>query len=104
VRDFIADEIRKCNASLPQAARVRRFLLLVKDLEADDAEITRTRKLRRGFIAQKYAPVIEALYTGKDRVDLTTEITYEDGRKAAISSTVAIQDIAAAQPAQAKAA
>jgi long-chain acyl-CoA synthetase len=104
VRDLIAGEIAKCNATLPEAARVRRFLLLVKDLEADDAEITRTRKLRRGFIAEKYAPVIEAFYSGKDHVDLTTEITYEDGRKAKISSTVVIRDIDAGAPAQARAA
>jgi long-chain acyl-CoA synthetase len=99
VRALINGEIAKCNATLPEATRIRRFLLLVKDLEADDAEITRTRKLRRRFIAEKYAPVIDAFYTGKDRVDLTTEITYEDGRKAKISSTVAIEDVDAA-PAQ----
>jgi long-chain acyl-CoA synthetase len=99
VRALISGEIAKCNATLPEATRIRRFLLLVKDLEADDAEITRTRKLRRRFIAEKYAPVIDAFYTGKDRVDLTTEITYEDGRKAKISSTVAIEDVDAA-PAQ----
>jgi long-chain acyl-CoA synthetase len=104
VRGLIGDEIRKCNASLPEAARVRRYLLLVKDLEADDAEITRTRKLRRRFIAEKYAPVIEAFYSGKDHVDLTTEITYEDGRKAKISSTVVIEDVDAGAPSQARAA
>jgi len=104
VRALIGGEIRKCNASLPQAAQVRRFLLLVKDLEADDAEITRTRKLRRRFIAEKYAPVIEAFYSGKNGVDLTTEITYEDGRKAKISSSVVIENVGAPSAQQARAA
>ncbi|MEO8558556.1 MAG: AMP-binding protein [Rhodospirillales bacterium] len=104
VRTLIAGEIAKCNATLPEATRIRRFLLLVKDLEADDAEITRTRKLRRGFIAEKYAPVIEAFYSGHDRVDLSTEITYEDGRKAKIDSTVTIQNVADSGVTQARAA
>ena len=49
---------------LPEATEIRRFLLLTKDLEADDAEMTRTRKVRRRFVAEKYAPVIDAFYSG----------------------------------------
>ena len=68
-------------------------LLLTKDLEADDAEMTRTRKVRRRFVAEKYAPVIEAFYGGAGEVELSTSITYEDGRQAAIRSRVHIEDV-----------
>jgi long-chain acyl-CoA synthetase len=93
VRRLIRDEIGKCNASLPGAARIRRFLLLNKEFDADDAEITRTRKIRRRFVAEKYGTVVAAFYNGSDEVDVTTEITYEDGRKATLSSTIAIDDV-----------
>ncbi len=92
IRELIRDEIRKCNQTLPEATKIRRFILLTKDLEADDAEMTRTRKVRRKFVAEKYAPVIDAFYAGGDQVDLTTTITYEDGRQATIQSRVSIED------------
>jgi long-chain acyl-CoA synthetase len=93
VRDLIREEIVKGNETLPEATKIRRFLLLTKDLEADDAEMTRTRKVRRRHVADKYATVIEAFYTGVDEVALTTAITYEDGRQAAIESRVRIEDV-----------
>jgi long-chain acyl-CoA synthetase len=93
VRDLIRDEIRRANQTLPEAIRIRRFLLLTKDLEADDAEMTRTRKVRRRYVADKYAAVIAALYGGADEVELSTSITYEDGRQATIQSRVRIEDV-----------
>jgi long-chain acyl-CoA synthetase len=93
VRGLIRDEIRKCNETLPEAAKVRRFLLLTKDLEADDAEMTRTRKVRRRFVAEKYAPVLDAFYGGGDEVELATTITYEDGRQATLKSRVRVDDV-----------
>jgi long-chain acyl-CoA synthetase len=93
IRELIRDEIRKCNQTLPDSTKIRRFILLTKDLEADDAEMTRTRKVRRKFVAEKYAPVIDAFYAGGDQVDLTTTITYEDGRQATIQSRVSIEDV-----------
>jgi long-chain acyl-CoA synthetase len=93
IRGLIRDEIRRGNETLPDAQKVRRFLLLTKDLEADDAEMTRTRKVRRRHVAEKYAPVIEAFYTGKASVELTTAITYEDGRQGTLRSTVHIEDV-----------
>jgi long-chain acyl-CoA synthetase len=90
---LIGGEIRKCNAMLPEAAQIRRFLVLNKEFDADDDEITRTRKIRRGFVAEKYASVIEALYGGRSEVELAAEITYEDGRKAVMRSTLAIADV-----------
>jgi long-chain acyl-CoA synthetase len=99
VRRLIGEEIARCNASLPAAAQIRRFLLLNKEFDADDNEITRTRKVRRRFIAEKYAAVVEAFYGAEDMVELTTEITYEDGRKAAFEGKMVIDTIAgAAEP------
>ncbi len=93
VRELIAEEIRKGNQTLPDSTKIRRFLLLNKDLEADDAEMTRTRKVRRRFVAEKYATVIDTFYSGGNEVDLTTAITYEDGRQAVIQSKVRIEDV-----------
>ena len=65
----------------------------MRTLIADDDEITRTRKIRRGFVAEKYAVVVEALYAGHREVELSAEITYEDGRKAMLRSNLAIADV-----------
>jgi len=93
VQGLIRDEIRRGNETLPEAQKVRRFLLLTKDLEADDAEMTRTRKVRRRYVAEKYAPVIDAFYAGRDSVELVTAITYEDGRQGNLKSTVRIETV-----------
>ena len=93
VRDLIRAEIEKCNQGLLEPTRVRRFLLLAKDFDADDAEITRTRKLRRSVIAEKYAVVIEALYGGATETEIATEVTYEDGQRATVRAKVAIEDV-----------
>jgi long-chain acyl-CoA synthetase len=94
VRELIREEIRRGNETLPDAQKIQRFLLLTKDLDADDAEVTRTRKVRRRYVAEKYAPVIDAFYAHGDTVELTTAITYEDGRQGTIRSTVHIEDVA----------
>jgi long-chain acyl-CoA synthetase len=93
VRRLIGEEIAEVNASLPAAACIRRFLLLNKEFDADDNEITRTRKVRRRFVAEKYAALIEAFYRDEQEVELSTEITYEDGRKAMLTSTIVIEDV-----------
>jgi long-chain acyl-CoA synthetase len=93
VAGLIREEIRKTNAMLPEAVQIRRFLVLNKEFDADDDEITRTRKIRRGFVAEKYAVVVEALYGGRREVELSAEITYEDGRKAMLRSNLAIADV-----------
>jgi long-chain acyl-CoA synthetase len=93
VRHLIADEVRKCNATLPPAARVRRFALLNKEFDADDNEITRTRKIRRRFVAEKYAAVVEAIYGDKRNVELNTDIAFEGGRKATIKATLQIESV-----------
>jgi len=73
-------------------AQVRRFLILHKELDADDGELTRTQKVRRGFIGERYDDLIEALYDGSNEKYVETEVTYEDGRKGRIRATVRIAD------------
>jgi len=93
VAELIREEIRKGNETLPESTRIRRFLLLTKDLEADDAEMTRTRKVRRRFVAEKYAPVIDSFYSGGKAVELEASVTYEDGRQAVMKSRVRVEDV-----------
>src|SRR5437763_17023286 len=80
VLDLIGDEIRRCNAGLPETTRIRRFLVLNKEFDADDDEITRTRKTRRRFVTEKYAAVLDAFSSGEPEVELRTETTSEDRR------------------------
>jgi long-chain acyl-CoA synthetase len=93
VYELIRQEVVRVNRSLLEdealrGAQIRRFLLLHKELDPDDQEITRTRKVRRGFIGQKYAPLIEALYGTGDSVQVEAQVTYEDGRTATVRAAV----------------
>ena len=81
---LVRDEIGKVNASLPEAHRIRRFLLLYKELDADDGELTRTRKVRRSVINDRYADIIAAIYGDQPRVHVDTWITFQDGTKSRI--------------------
>ena len=74
--------------------QIHRFLILHKELDADDGEMTRTRKVRRRIVEEKYNDLITALYDGSERVSTRTEVTYEDGRKGYISATLEIRDAA----------
>jgi long-chain acyl-CoA synthetase len=100
VAGLVRQEVAKVNASLPAALQVKRILLLNKELEADDAEMTRTRKVRRRFVAEKYARVIEAFYSGANNADVAVEITFEDGRKSMLAATIDIHDVAPASATQ----
>lgn len=97
VYEMIAQHVDEVNRSLAAepgmaGAQVRRFLILHKELDADDGELTRTQKVRRGFIAERYAPLIHALYDGSKDADIATEVTFEDGRKGAIAARITIRD------------
>ncbi len=89
------DEVNASLATEPLMARsqIRRFLVLHKELDADDGELTRTQKVRRGFIGDRYQPLIDALYAGETRAHIRTEMTFEDGRKGMIEGNVAIIDL-----------
>ena len=94
VYDLLATEVDKVNRSLPPAQRIARFLLLYKELDADDGELTRTRKVRRGVIDERYRTLIEALYSDRREVWVETEVTFEDGRTGMIKAAMAIRDAA----------
>jgi long-chain acyl-CoA synthetase len=93
VYDLIEREVEKVNASLPPAQQITRFLLLYKELDADDGELTRTRKVRRSVVDQRYRELIEALYSGQHRVAVETEVTFEDGRTGMIRAEMMIRDM-----------
>ncbi|MDM7255935.1 MAG: long-chain fatty acid--CoA ligase [Paracoccus sp. (in: a-proteobacteria)] len=93
----IKSHVEEVNASVAQdkmlsGCQIHRFLVLHKELDADDGEMTRTRKVKRGVIAEKYADLIAALYDGRDSIYTETEVTYEDGRKGAIRATLKLED------------
>ncbi|CAN5910607.1 AMP-binding protein [soil metagenome] len=97
VLTLIAECIGKVNADLASEpgmadTQIARFLVLHKELDPDDDEMTRTRKVRRGFIAQKYAVLVEALYTGKTEQFIETQVKFEDGRTGSVSATLRIVD------------
>jgi len=81
------------------ASQIRRFLVLHKELDADDGELTRTRKVRRRIIAARYQPLVEALYSGRPTGRIETEITFEDGRKGRMRAELAIRNVATSLPA-----
>jgi long-chain acyl-CoA synthetase len=98
---MLAQHVEEVNRSLASeqalaGAQIRRFLILHKELDADDGEITRTQKVRRSFIAERYAPLVSALYAGAKEADIATEVTFEDGRKGILSARVKIRDVATA--------
>ena len=102
VYELVRVEIERVNASLQddellKSARIRRFLILHKELDPDDEEITRTRKVRRGYIAQKYAALIEALYGDADHVQVEAQVTYEDGRTVKIRADVRFEEVDTAE-------
>ena len=98
VYDMIEKHVAEVNRSLAAdrvmaGTQIKRFLILHKELDADDGELTRTQKVRRGFVAERYAPLIKALYDGSKEADISTEVTFEDGRKGIISARVKIRDM-----------
>lgn len=95
------DEVNAMLAQEPRMAssQIRRFLVLPKELDADDGELTRTQKVRRGFIADRYAPLIRALYDSSTECHIRTEVTFEDGRKGMIEGDVRIVDMQIHEPA-----
>ena len=90
---LVRDHIATINRDLPAAARIRRFLLLHKELHADDAELTRTRKVRRRYIADRFGDIIGALQGDGESVTVATEITYQDGRTASVEHELRIEPL-----------
>ncbi len=101
VLDMIEKDVAEVNRDLAQdkvmaGTQIKRFLILHKELDADDGELTRTQKVRRGFIAERYAALVTALYDGSSEADIATEVTFEDGRKGTIKARVKVRDMKSA--------
>jgi long-chain acyl-CoA synthetase len=108
VYQLVKDCVEKVNADLSVDAllagsQISRFLVLHKELDADDGELTRTNKVRRGFIAEKYQPLIDALYGGKSEQFIETVVKFEDGRSGSVSATLKISDTQTFEPVKAAA-
>jgi long-chain acyl-CoA synthetase len=91
VYELIATHVARANADLPESAQVRRFVLLHKQLDADDEELTRTKKVRRNVIAERYATIIDALYDDVEEVAISATVTYQDGSTTKRDIVLAIQ-------------
>ena len=104
VYDMLAQHVAEVNRSLAAekvmaGAQIRRFLVLHKELDPDDGELTRTQKVRRSFVAERYAPLVTALYDGSAEATIATEVTFEDGRRGTVTARVKIRDMQPAPPA-----
>lgn len=93
VYELIASEIERINRSLPKIAWVKRFVMMYKELDADDDEMTRTRKLRRGFVAERYANLIEALYGPQEEMTVESDVRYQDGTGFRMKTLVRIKEV-----------
>ena len=93
VYDLVQKQIQEANKDLPVPAKIHRFVNLYKVFDADDEELTRTSKLRRAFVENRYKVIVDALYSGVDTVHMDTTITYEDGREQRIKTDLHIQDV-----------
>ena len=93
VYDLLLPDMRRVNETLPENARVKRFINLPKEFDADEGELTRTRKLKRGFLWDKYSDLIDAAYDGRNEVVREAEVKYQDGRVGRISAKLNIMDV-----------
>ncbi len=93
VLELLAKEVEKVNATLPETTRVKKFVPLYKELDADDDELTRTRKVRRAFVGERYKHVIEAMYAGESAIPIDATIKYQDGKTSRIKTTLTIRNL-----------
>jgi long-chain acyl-CoA synthetase len=82
--------VERVNHTLPAPSRIRRYALLHKEFDPDEADLTRTRKLKREALEKRYAQLIEALYAEKQEIEVEAEITYQDGRKGTLKTSLQI--------------
>jgi long-chain acyl-CoA synthetase len=93
VLELLAKEVEKVNATLPETTRVKKFVPLYKELDADDDELTRTRKVRRAFVGERYKHVIEAMYAGESSIPIDATIKYQDGKTSRIKTLLTIRNL-----------
>jgi long-chain acyl-CoA synthetase len=93
VANLVRQDLERVNGYLPEPSRVQKFVLLHKEFDPDEAELTRTRKLRREFMEQRYKDLIDALYGGKDAINVEAPVTYRDGRKGVVTTGIKVRGI-----------
>lgn len=93
VYDLVLKDVERVNLSLPEGARLKRFSLLHKEFDPDEGELTKSRKLRRGFLEDKYNDLIAAAYDGRPEVTTEAQVKYRDGRTSVIQTTISIRDV-----------
>ena len=93
VYDLVGEAVAGVNENLPPAARIRRFVLMHKEFDADEAEMTRSRKLRRGFLYDRYHDIIEAMYAGVERVHVTAPVRYQDGTEGVVETDLRLMPL-----------
>ena len=93
VLELLAKEVEKVNATLPETTRVKKFVPLYKELDADDDELTRTRKVRRAFVGDRYKHVIEGIYAGEGAIPIDAIIKYQDGKTSRIRTTLTVRNL-----------
>ncbi|MGA7485173.1 MAG: long-chain fatty acid--CoA ligase, partial [Bradyrhizobium sp.] len=98
IYELLREEVETINATLPPAQRISRFLLLYKELDADDGELTRTRKVRRSVIHEKYNDIIEAIYAGRSEIPVDTVIRFQDGTTQRVRTKLRVIDLASSSP------
>ena len=91
VADLVYKDLVRVNGYMPEGARVKKFVLLHKEFDPDEAELTRTRKLRRSFMEERYKDLIEAIYSDKEQVIVEAHVTYRDGRKGSVTTPINIR-------------
>ncbi|MFC1953957.1 AMP-binding protein, partial [Chloroflexota bacterium] len=93
VANLIQTDLIRVNSYLPEAARVRRFVLMHKEFDPDEAELTRTRKLRREFMEERYRELIDTLYGDGQEVTIEAPVTYRDGRQGVVATSIKVRDL-----------
>ena len=93
VADLIQQDIQRVNSYMPEGSRTRKFVLMHKEFDADEAELTRTRKLRREFMEARYTDLIGAVYQNQDEIQVNAPVTYRDGRKGTVSTGIKIRTV-----------
>lgn len=93
IYQLVSEAIRNVNETLPEGGQVKKFVLLHKEFDADEAEMTRTRKLRRGYLTDRYQDMINAIYTGEKAITVSAAVQYQDGREGVIETPVRIMSM-----------
>ncbi len=93
VADLVQKDLIRVNGYLPEGSRVKKFVLLHKEFDPDEAELTRTRKLRRGFVEERYKNLIDAMYSDREEVNVEAPVTYRDGRKGVVTTAIKVRTI-----------